>query len=422
MRRERAHDRALVHLAKANFRLGRHHGSAPEPRLPMGASYKDVLQGKTTPHWGCGCGYAENWASRIRCLKCQKEAPANLRKRAQQADQEAKSAKEKLGKEGGKQIGELLKRIAKLEKELKESNSSKGSESGESVAMDTGGLPDQHAWDADIARKEAQLEAIGEDPSCPKDAERREQLLREVAELKANARGAKPIGAQVLAAQRLLKVLDTKLVSKKGAIQQIEQEQKELEQRLHKAKAEQEQLTTKRSEVAAELEVLVAKSVGKEPSKESVKAPALSLESVPELMAQLQGWGVNMSTDPNLPEDIKGDLPALAKVLKDAEESWQKISQAHKKYMERASAAVAQAAAVPVPGAGADVGAEQSQQQQPSPEWAQSLARSVSQLFDDEDVGPSAGDAADEAAAKRRKKEQQIEQMVAEEVARRSRG
>jgi len=120
LRRERAHDRALVLLAKANFRLGRHHGSASDPRLPMGASYKDVLQGKTTPHWGCGCGYAENWASRIRCLKCQKEAPANLRKRAQQADKEARGIKEKFGKENGQQVGELLKRISKLERELKE--------------------------------------------------------------------------------------------------------------------------------------------------------------------------------------------------------------------------------------------------------------------------------------------------------------
>ena len=380
------------------------------------ASYKDVMQGKTKPHWGCGCGYSENWASRIRCLKCNREVPAQFRKRAQQGAAEAKAAKDKLGKEQGQQNGDLLKRIAKHEKELKESKSerAKGNEVGDTMVIDAEGVPDQHTWDADIARKEAQLEAIGDSPTCPKDAERKEQLHREVAELKANARGAKPIGSQVLAAQRALKGLDDKLAAKKSTIQQVEQEKQELDKKLQKTMEEQVQLTAKRAEVAAELEVLVAKSVGKEPGGEAVKGKDLTLDSVPELMSKLQSWGTNMDSDPHLPADIKGDLPALAKVLKDAEESWQKISAAHKKYMERASAAMAQAAAVPVP---AD-GASGSTGQQPKPDWAKSAVRSFGLLFND-GADMSDADASEEAAAKRRKQEQELEKMLNAEVERR---
>ena len=50
----------------------------------------DVLRGPKTPLWCCGCGEDANWASRLRCRTCGRDAPARIRASAQKADKEAK--------------------------------------------------------------------------------------------------------------------------------------------------------------------------------------------------------------------------------------------------------------------------------------------------------------------------------------------
>ena len=44
-----------------------------------------VLRGPTSPTWCCSCGVAGNWASRVRCRGCNKQAPARIRSDAEKA-------------------------------------------------------------------------------------------------------------------------------------------------------------------------------------------------------------------------------------------------------------------------------------------------------------------------------------------------
>ena len=51
-----------------------------------------VLRGPKKPVWGCNCGYAQNWACRIRCKQCDRAAPARICKAARAAHAAADSA------------------------------------------------------------------------------------------------------------------------------------------------------------------------------------------------------------------------------------------------------------------------------------------------------------------------------------------
>ncbi len=44
-----------------------------------------VLNGPKQPYWGCSCGAADNWASRVACRTCGRGAPARIRKAAEAA-------------------------------------------------------------------------------------------------------------------------------------------------------------------------------------------------------------------------------------------------------------------------------------------------------------------------------------------------
>jgi hypothetical protein len=85
-----------------------------------------VLPGPQKPYWGCpGCGFDANWACRIRCRDCEKQAPSD---RVALARRQAKLAREGAGKaatnnsDEAKQLQRKLQQVekekAKLAKEL----------------------------------------------------------------------------------------------------------------------------------------------------------------------------------------------------------------------------------------------------------------------------------------------------------------
>ena len=45
----------------------------------------DVLCGPKSPSWSCGCGQSGNFASRVRCRGCKRDAPARIRTAAEKA-------------------------------------------------------------------------------------------------------------------------------------------------------------------------------------------------------------------------------------------------------------------------------------------------------------------------------------------------
>ena len=59
------------------------------PAAPAAPADWVVLRGPRRPNWGCGCGFAGNWASRLKCLECERPAPARIANAARRAHQAA---------------------------------------------------------------------------------------------------------------------------------------------------------------------------------------------------------------------------------------------------------------------------------------------------------------------------------------------
>lgn len=56
-----------------------------------------VLKGPKTPEWACSCGYAYNWASRLRCRDCGNRCPARIETAARKAHKDAQQARPRPG-------------------------------------------------------------------------------------------------------------------------------------------------------------------------------------------------------------------------------------------------------------------------------------------------------------------------------------
>ena len=58
----------------------------------MGTNEPAVLRGPKKPAWGCNCGFAQNWACRIRCMQCDRPALVRITKAARTADAAARKS------------------------------------------------------------------------------------------------------------------------------------------------------------------------------------------------------------------------------------------------------------------------------------------------------------------------------------------
>jgi len=118
---------------------------------------KDVLPGPKSPVWGCSCGEAHNWASRLKCRGCSKAAPAAVRARAQAA------AKDVEGKGSAAGSAGQASRLAKLEAELKglkAENKALRSATGSAEASGGAEADAAEGGKAEIDRLSAALEAV----------------------------------------------------------------------------------------------------------------------------------------------------------------------------------------------------------------------------------------------------------------------
>ena len=73
------------------------------PASPDATAAGPVRRGTHLPHWKCGCGFDKNWASRIRCRECDRNAPQRVIAKAHAADLAAAStSKDANGPASGK--------------------------------------------------------------------------------------------------------------------------------------------------------------------------------------------------------------------------------------------------------------------------------------------------------------------------------
>ena len=85
-----------------------------------------VLSGPKTPHWGCNCGEASNWASRLNCRQCGRQASGKVVAAAKANAKAPAPSKPKgpggawsAGPPGSGRVAELESKVAQLEQKLK---------------------------------------------------------------------------------------------------------------------------------------------------------------------------------------------------------------------------------------------------------------------------------------------------------------
>ena len=83
--------------------------------MPPGGGFRNrqfVLLGPTRPLWGCGCGRDDNFASRVVCCGCGREAPEPIRNRAYAAHHKLLVAQSKESPTGAKEVQQQQPRRA----------------------------------------------------------------------------------------------------------------------------------------------------------------------------------------------------------------------------------------------------------------------------------------------------------------------
>lgn len=76
LRRQRQAARVLLAVQRARAQATSHHGYGGGMATTQRTD--DVLPGPKRPCWGCPCGEANNWASRLCCKGCAKQAPRRI--------------------------------------------------------------------------------------------------------------------------------------------------------------------------------------------------------------------------------------------------------------------------------------------------------------------------------------------------------
>ncbi len=100
-RRQRQAARALLAVGRARRILEQHHSGGGARRIETGGmapAGSDVLLGARKPSWSCSlCQTPDNWACRIRCRRCWREAPARILQDAWKAHKAEQAKRETAG-------------------------------------------------------------------------------------------------------------------------------------------------------------------------------------------------------------------------------------------------------------------------------------------------------------------------------------
>jgi hypothetical protein len=284
---------------------------------PQSGWAQHVLKGPRLPHWGCSCGEAENWASRLQCRNCSKAAPARVATAAREAAK-APAASQPKGpggawKKGPPQVDEvakLRKEIAGLKLQIKQ---------GQGVDADD--KPDDPEDEAAAKREKIQKEmdtlkiVLGEKhPEVLARASQLEELQKQ-----------RPVGARLLAAQRKISKMEKKLEQKQKAVQDVEQSIAEFQQRLKDLKGESEA-------IQKELE---AQKQDQAKLVEAEKIEPEGVSGVPKLGA-FQRWAEQLATGGDTPASLVQAIQAIQKFIADKQEAYDKAQEESEKAKQHA--------------------------------------------------------------------------------------
>ena len=284
-----------------------------------------VLPGPKLPQWSCSCGTAGNWASRLRCRGCGKEAPARIRIAAEKAARETaktpKGAQPRQpqgawasGAPGGERLRKLEERLKTVEAENKalRSTSTLPSCADEVVEeVDTFPLADPDVQKVEAAHG-AMVAAFGPDSA------RARELAAELERLRQARRQAKPMSVQLRAVER-------KVAKGRKALEKFEAEAKAAAAEVEAAKASLEAASAKVSEAKLrlqgdedELQELVRKNAAasKPVEKEASSGEAVVFQIVALLSAEFSALSDGQQRLAEVQAAITSTL-ALAQAAKD---------------------------------------------------------------------------------------------------------
>ena len=221
-----------------------------------------ILQGPKSPTWSCGCGQAGNFACRIRCRGCNRDAPARIRTSAEKANKESvavpKVSAHPQPRGYWQQSAPKDQRLRKLEarlKSLESENSSLRVRTGDAEAKELETRADLEG-ETDASLDPTLLQAVLEATvnAYGIDSKQAKEKTEELEAARAARRQAKPASAQMRVAERRVhqqrKALEKARTFAEAAASALREAQAAAaealekvaaaEKRLHEAEAEQQ--------------------------------------------------------------------------------------------------------------------------------------------------------------------------------------
>jgi len=291
----------LLATAKSAELLARHHGSM----APQSGWAQHVLKGPKLPHWGCSCGEAENWASRLQCRGCSKAAPARVSAAAREAAKTPSAAQPsgpngawKRGPPQPDEVAKLRKEIAGLKLQLKQGQEQEPEDKADDPEDEAAGKR------ARIQKELDALKAVLGDvhPEVLDRASQLEELQKQ-----------RPVGARLLAAQRKISKMEKKLEQKQKSVREVEQSIAEFQQKLKELQGESDAIQKELDSQKKDQAKLV----------EAEKAEPTGASGSPDL-GRIQRWAEQLAAGEGTPAPLVEALQAVQKHIAEQQEARRK--------------------------------------------------------------------------------------------------
>ena len=299
---------------------------------PQDSEERVFLRGKRGAPWDCHCGCHGNFSNRIKCRGCGRDAPANIKHRALQAELEADR---KAGAQAGRQsrrpppgqrgrgpgddnrLGRLEAQVAKLVKGLEGNPSAKAGSGGAAAAAPAPAGPSDELEEAqagpdlalEIEQREAALKQAKDAGWTFVDTG---ALERELGDLRKQRLLAKPAQAQrksadhkIERAQKNLSKVQARIAEIDSATAAMAQERSELSQRVGDLTAE----------IAAQrrlLSNLVAQEAGAERTGEELLEQLVGLGPLPDPIRAAAGFANRCNELVAMATAMRAEIKAVA--------------------------------------------------------------------------------------------------------------
>ena len=262
-----------------------------------------VVPGPKAPSWSCGCGAADNWACRIRCRKCGRDAPHRIRLAAEKASKSPRGAEASnkqhqhrqtsawaAGPPGGGKLQKVEARLKALEEENQKLRANAGGGAGMELEEDA----DEEVGPAEAVDLQALQELLQATiKAYGADSAQAKEKAAELAAARAARRSAKSVSVQLRAverrADRQRKAVEKAKAAEVEAQAAVQAAQSALAEASSRVTAAEDKLQA----VEAELQNLCQRAAAELSVGDAKPAPcqqaAVTEASLPWLAAQLEG-------------------------------------------------------------------------------------------------------------------------------------